>query len=139
MINPTGAKRSELIRNFKMMLKAELTEMGLLDRRVHYTFNGEKKKFDAKVVWLEEDHQARLNASPVKTTAEINRDYHAHRMTSIPSAATVKQVHCLLKLGVDVSGEISTLTKSRASALISAAKSGDGIGYLGAFFTDGSN
>jgi len=50
--------------------------------------------------------------------------------------ATQRQIACLVALGVELEPH---MTKGRASDLISAARSGEGVGSIGGFFTDGSN
>ena len=53
------------------------------------------------------------------------------------NAATDAQLRYIANLGVDIKN--AHLTKSQASQIIDAVKSGDGIGSLGFSFLDGSN
>ena len=66
---------------------------------------------------------------------EVNNPESVSYEKPIDAPATDSQLRYLAILGVRVDGQI---TKKYASALIDAAKSGDGVGYLSATFTDES-
>lgn len=66
---------------------------------------------------------------------EVNNPAAITYEKPLDEPATDRQLAYLAILGVRVNGQI---TKKYASALIDAAKSGDGVGYLSAEFIDGS-
>lgn len=129
--NEVTTKVSDLVNK---MLKAEMQiKSGKLAPKWVRSCQSDIREYNRQIEALVSPRPVTIKAQEVKPAAQTPAAPCDWRN----DPATPAQYNLLRQLGVDVKG--TKLTKGRASMAIDMIKSGNGVGSVGLFFTDGSN